>query len=630
MSWLYTIFVAGLLFSSGTVDANLPKSDGSSEIAVVSGRQELVEKFDQTYPLNRDGRVSLSNVNGSITIEAWDRNEVRLVATKIADSKESMDLIDISINSRPEYLRIEADYKPWNAYEDKLRSRKAEVQFRLQVPRTAVLSEIEAVNGSVTLSNFVNITKVSAVNGNVIATNLRGTAKLSTVNGELRANFEKIEPGSSVNLETVNGRVNLEVPSDLNATIKADSLNGNISNDFGLPVKKGKYVGRDLHGRIGSGDAPLRLTSVNGSLLINRKKDGKTPSSVTNLLNMTKDDDAEDDDDDDSEEVSEVYTAPPAAVVAKVNKSLKTAERGMKDAEKAVSKVGPQLDKMKMPEMLEMPDVKVKPDKDFKFSFPADAKLPGFPVITDLVWGTRPASVEQRSKTFEVKGAAKVNVNASMCAVRVRGWDQPNVKYVLTEERLAKDTGLQVTENANENTVTIKVTNGGRMPQAEEIWGVENRFRLEVFVPRKTDVSIATEKEIRIEGVNGKIDLDGSDDSVSVRDSEGTLKLNAGNGLIRIVGFKGDLDLETSDAEVYLEGDFARITSCAADANITLTLPSTKGASISTNTAIQSDGLNIVRERDQSWRLGNGGPKYEFNFNDGKLIVRNQANVDVN
>jgi hypothetical protein len=166
--------------------------------------------------------------------------------------------------------------------------------------------------------------------------------------------------------------------------------------------------------------------------------------------------------------------------------------------------------------------------------------------------------------------------------------------------------------------------------QGEELWGVENRFRLEVFVPRKTDVSVATEKDIRVEGINGKIDLDGSDSSVSVRDSEGTLKLNAGNGLIRVVGFKGDLDLETSDAEVYLEGDFAKINSCAADANITLTLPSTRGASISTNTAIQSDGLNIVRESDQTWRLGNGGPKYEFNFNDGRLIVRNQANVDVN
>ena len=154
-----------------------------------------------------------------------------------------------------------------------------EVQFHLTVPRTAVLSGIETVNGSVTVSNFTNQTNVSAVNGQVTATNLRGAANLSTVNGTVVADFDRLEPGSKISLETVNGKVNLTIPSDSSATVKAESVNGNITNDFGLPVRKGKYVGRDLYGKLGSGDTNVKLESVNGELAILKKKDGKTLKS---------------------------------------------------------------------------------------------------------------------------------------------------------------------------------------------------------------------------------------------------------------------------------------------------------------------------------------------------------------
>ena len=96
----------------------------------------------------------------------------------------------------------------------------------------------------------------------------------------------------------MNGTVSLIVPSDVNATIKADSLNGNITNDFGLPVRKGQYVGRDLYGRVGSGEAQIRLNSVNGKLSIGRKNDGHTPNPATKLLQNKKADEDWDDDPD--------------------------------------------------------------------------------------------------------------------------------------------------------------------------------------------------------------------------------------------------------------------------------------------------------------------------------------------
>ena len=37
------------------------------------------------------------------------------------------------------------------------------------------------------------------------------------------------------------------------AEIRAETVNGRISNDFGIEVKKGKYVGSSMNGSIGGG-----------------------------------------------------------------------------------------------------------------------------------------------------------------------------------------------------------------------------------------------------------------------------------------------------------------------------------------------------------------------------------------
>jgi hypothetical protein len=621
MSWLYTIFVAGLLFSNGS-DLKLPLLDDAVPEVLARPAGDVVEKLSQTYPLGPTGRVSVSNVNGPINLEPWDRNEVLVEATKIADCQESLDMISIDVTAKRDYLRIESKIKSWETpgVAAPARNRKIEVHFRLKIPRNAVLNEIEAVNGNVTAFDFANSTKISVVNGNVVGRNLRGTSKLSTVNGEVKSVFDDLNNVTSVDLETVNGRVKVEIPSNANATIRADSLNGEITNDLGLPVKKGKHVGRDLHGRIGTGETALLLSSVNGGLYIGRKKDGNQLNDVTNLLNSS------DGELDDLEVSGNLEARQAEAVRHSVDRSNRVVDRNAKAAQKDLEKAHIQTEKMNK----DLSEIKIKLDeKEFKNIIAEGLKKAGTAVeFGDAIWSSTPVSVEQRSATFEIKGTPKINVDAAMCSIRVRGWDRPTVKYVLTEERFARDKPLKVTQNATDNAVNIKVANSANM--VGELWGSDNRFRIEVYVPRKSDIEVTTEKNIRVEGVAGRIELSGTNGALSVRDSEGTLKINSDDGLIRIIGFRGDLEMTTSDADVYLEGEFAKISASASDANVTLTMPSTGNASISTNTAIQSEGLNIVREGDRTWRLGSGGPKYQFEFAEGQLVVRNQARIDAN
>src|SRR6185369_1652367 len=138
MTWLYSLVFAGLLFSSQNGPVKV-SADSNSNTQIFSVADET-ERFEQTYPLTPNGRVSVSNVNGSITVNAWDRNEVKLVAVKTADSKERLADVEIKVDAKPDYLCVETNYDNWKNHGngERWRNGKLQVDYELSVPRGAV------------------------------------------------------------------------------------------------------------------------------------------------------------------------------------------------------------------------------------------------------------------------------------------------------------------------------------------------------------------------------------------------------------------------------------------------------------------------------------------------------------
>lgn len=631
MSWLYSIVFAGLLLSSGndsvsTADSNQANVNAAVEVV----QSDETEKFEQSYPLNANGRVSVSNINGSIVVDAWDRNEVKLEAIKIADSKETLADVEIKVDARPEAFSVEANYDNWKnkGREDWKHGRKIEVQFRLSVPRGAELNEIETVNGSVTVADFVNYTKISAVNGFVKATNLRGTASLSTVNGEVTADFDRLESGSKISLETVNGTVNLVIPSDSSATVKADSVNGNITNDFGLPVRKGKYVGRDLYGRIGGGDVQIRLNSVNGGLAIGRKQDGKSTSPATNLLPQKGADDDEDWDDDTSKVVD---THKLNKEISKaVKESQKEVAIALKEAQKEIARIKPviAIDAEAIAKAASAIDAA---EIEAEVREAMEAQKEALSKIADANFVRVVPRIERKSQAFPVKGIPKVTIDAKGCAVKISGWDKQEVQYSISQFQGRRDRiPVDVKEDHTDKSVNLRVINNNADARNGNFYRDPNRVRIEVFVPKKANLKIITNGEIRLENVSGEIDLTGEDEAINVRDADGKLRVASKEGTVRVIGFTGELESVAGDGDVYLEGDFSKLSAKATDATITVTLPEDANASFSSNTEVETDGLTLSRDKNAIWRLGTGGPKYDFQFADGKLVVRCASTLAAN
>jgi len=512
------------------------------------------------------------------------------------------------------------------------------------VPRTAQLKEIETINGSVEVSNMVNYTEVSAVNGAVKATNLRGTARLSTVNGVVTADFDELAGEMNIALSTVNGTVKLDLPSNTNATVKADSVNGEISNDFGLPVRKGKYVGRDLYGRIGNGEVKVKLNSVNGGIAIGHKNDGGTPNPAVDLLPQKTADDFDDTFESRFEvEVDRINRDFERALKeskAKIEFSGAEVEKAMKALESAIEITKPEvvisaeaieraaaaIDREKLASTLDRERVRM------------EAELAR---ASEALYMGRSPFVEEKTGSFEVEGVPTVTVDAKHCTVRVRGWDRQEVKYSVTRLKRNVDAG-QV------DVVTVKEGSDVRLEVKSKAAGINddsellNKVRLEVFVPKKSNLRILTDGEVRLEGVTGELELVGIKGAVNVRDSNGALSIGEVKCTVRVIGFEGDLVTRSIKGDVYLEGDFRRIDSKDGWGTVFLTLGDDASAVISSptvdlldatalnDTTYKLGALNLVRQDEGVWKVGSGKANYSFSQREGGLRVRPRAGMLVN
>jgi len=224
------------------------------------------------FEVDPGARVSLENVNGSIRITGYSGNVVNVTAHKSAGKQEYLDELKVEIDAAADYVRIETRHPErkgsWFSWGG---DTSGSVSYELEVPADTELDAIETVNGDVVIDTVSGNVKASTVNGTLKVSDLAADVNLETVNGGVEARFAHLGAGQRVNAEAVNGAITLVLPADASARVEAETVNGGIDgDDFGLKVEKG-FVGRDLSGQIGAGDARISLDTVNGSIHIERE-----------------------------------------------------------------------------------------------------------------------------------------------------------------------------------------------------------------------------------------------------------------------------------------------------------------------------------------------------------------------
>lgn len=225
-----------------------------------------VETFE--FEMGAGGTLSVENINGDITIIGGSGNTVEITATKKGDNQDYLDGIEIQVSADERRIRIRTEHpreeKSWFGFGNG----NGSVTYEITAPADIHIDSVDTVNGEIEVEGISGDVSAETTNGEIYLTGLTGSLDADTTNGTIDATFVRLEGNQRVKAETVNGRVQLRLPANASARIDADTVNGGIdADDFGLHVDKG-FLGRDLEGEIGGGDARVDLNTVNGSIRI--------------------------------------------------------------------------------------------------------------------------------------------------------------------------------------------------------------------------------------------------------------------------------------------------------------------------------------------------------------------------
>lgn len=137
------------------------------------------------------------------------------------------------------------------------------VNYTVRVPSGAAFLP-RTVNGSIVADLPESPVTAATVNGQIVLST-NSPASAATVNGSILAALGNVGWEGSREFRAVNGSVDLQIPAGAAAAVRANTVWGFITNDFGLEVHRTVVAGW-MAGDINGGGPRLALTTVNGSI----------------------------------------------------------------------------------------------------------------------------------------------------------------------------------------------------------------------------------------------------------------------------------------------------------------------------------------------------------------------------
>jgi DUF4097 and DUF4098 domain-containing protein YvlB len=239
------------------------------------------ELFRKQIDFRADGFVSLTNTNGRIVVEGWDKNIVVIEAEKQAKASSKREAerllkeikVVISKQNNDEILiETHLPRKHKDGFFDWIfgHGGSGSVNYKLYVPNNTNL-DVKTTNGRISVNKIFGKTNLRTTNGKIVGDELAGRVDARTTNGTIALHFDSILADNDMGFYTTNGSINITLPEKIQCNIKAKTTNGSLNTEFPLTVK-GKYHSKRIEGEINGGGAILELVTTNGSIRINRNK----------------------------------------------------------------------------------------------------------------------------------------------------------------------------------------------------------------------------------------------------------------------------------------------------------------------------------------------------------------------
>jgi len=222
----------------------------------VNAQQQLSKR----YPGGKNVRVELRNISGTIIVESWDKNEIRLSAT-IESKKASV--VPKQVN---DCIMVDV------MGDNRGRGDIGDINFKLQVPVNSSV-DVETRRGNISVSNIRSglVRAHVSSEGDIVLSNISATQVVAqNVIGNIFFDGE-FSSGGTYEFKSTKGDITIRIPGNSAFRLVAASPTRQIKlNDFwnnGFKTQDGrKYVGD-----VGDGRSSVSVTNFSGQITFLRR-----------------------------------------------------------------------------------------------------------------------------------------------------------------------------------------------------------------------------------------------------------------------------------------------------------------------------------------------------------------------
>jgi DUF4097 and DUF4098 domain-containing protein YvlB len=228
--------------------------------------------------------VVASSNNGSITVKTYDGKEViveggdhhgRNNDRNIPPGMHKIDLPDrgLAVEDDDNTITVQ-DHTPGGTH------------ITITVPADTSL-KLSSHNGSIEADGVHGEIDAECHNGSIKLTNVSGVVLADAHNGGIHVTMDHVDAGKPSAFSSINGTIDVTLPADVKASLKMRSDKGSIYSDFDVNVTSGRATtqknntsdgkfrvefDRTVLATINGGGTDMTFTTVNGSILIRKKK----------------------------------------------------------------------------------------------------------------------------------------------------------------------------------------------------------------------------------------------------------------------------------------------------------------------------------------------------------------------
>lgn len=258
-------------------------------LAPVVAQQPAVDQV--TVPLSDPSRpplIDVGLVHGSITVRGTNRKDVLVTARPEVDSerrrrRDDADATGLRRIPQTAGYRITEENNRVKISAD---SPNRSITFEIEAPARANLKLSTVNGGEILVENIEGEIDLNNTNGGITMNNIGGAVNAGTTNGSVRATMTRVTAAKEMAFTSLNGTVDVTLPSSTKANLRLRSDNGDIYSDFDMQLapsaapavqdsrsSNGRYrIRRDrsVVGAINGGGPEFELRTFNSNIYVRK------------------------------------------------------------------------------------------------------------------------------------------------------------------------------------------------------------------------------------------------------------------------------------------------------------------------------------------------------------------------